>query len=65
MRRPQVSTNGGVLSLFGGFLNIFNNVKVEDFMDVFQNLTFGDVFTMGLPIITGIWLILHKEHSKS
>lgn len=61
MKRTQVTTNLGVISLFGGFLAIFQDVKVVDFFTVFNNLTYGDIMTMIAPFIVGLWAILHDE----
>ena len=61
MKRPQVSTNIGIYSIFGGFLNIFQDVKVEDFLDTFSGVTCGEAVSMLLPLVVGVYAILHKE----
>lgn len=61
MERPKVSTNVGLWSIFGGFLNVFSNVRVENFFEVFSNLTFGALAAMLIPFVAGIVSIIHKE----
>lgn len=63
MRRTQVSTKIGWLSMLGGFLAIYNDVKLTEFMTVFNSLTFGEVIAMLTPFIAGIWAIMHDEKS--
>ena len=64
MHRPQVSTTAGSLALLGGFLSVYNDVKVIDFFIVFQSLTYGEVVAMALPFISGVIAILHNEKKK-
>ncbi len=64
MKKTQVSTNVGVLTILGGFLAIYQDVKIMDFLVVFQNLTYGEFISMFLPIFTGGWAILHNEKKK-
>lgn len=61
MKRTQVSTNIGFISLIGGFLQIYQDVKVVDFFTVFQSLTYGEVVSMVAPFIAGVWAIIHDE----
>ena len=65
MKRTQVSTNIGWLVILGGFLDIYQNVKITDFFTVFQGLTFGQVMGMVTPFITGLWAILHNEKARN
>lgn len=61
MSRPQVSTNVGVYSIAGGFLNVFNDVKLEDFTNVLSNMTFGELIGIVIPFAVGLYSIWHKE----
>lgn len=64
VHRIQTSTSAGATSMFGGILLIFNNVKVDDIASVFQDLTCGEVFGMVLPIVGGVWGMMHNEKPK-
>ena len=59
--KTQVSTGGGALSILSGFLAIYQDVPITDFMIVFKALTFGEVTTMVAPFIIGIVLLIHNE----
>lgn len=61
MHRPQVSTNAGLLAILGGFLAVYNDVKIIDFFVVFESLTYGEVIAMLLPFISGVIAIIHNE----
>lgn len=65
MKKTQVSSNIGVVSILSGFLSIFQNVKLIDFMEVFISLTYGEIFTMIMPFIVGIIAIFHNEETTS
>jgi MFS-type transporter involved in bile tolerance (Atg22 family) len=60
----QTTTHAGVYSIFGGFLNTFNDVKVSDFVDTFNELTFGAIFVMLVPFIVGIVLMYYNEDNN-
>lgn len=59
--RHQTSTHIGIYSIFGGFLNVFEDTKLQDFRQVFSSLTFGELFSILIPFAIGIWAILHDE----
>jgi len=61
MNRPQISTTGGVLTVLAGFLAIYQDIKITDFFTVFQALTFGELVTMALPFVSGMWMFFHDE----
>ncbi len=59
--RHQTSTHIGIYSIFGGFLNVFEDTKLQQFQEVFSSLTFGELFSILIPFAIGIWAILHNE----
>ena len=61
MKRTQVSTNIGWLSIVVGILSAYNDIKLVDFMDIFKTMTVGGLVTMLSPIAIGVWAILHNE----
>ena len=61
MKRPQVSTTGGIFTLLAGFLAVYQDVKIMDFFEVFRGLTWGQVVTMVMPLASGLWMVLHNE----
>ena len=61
MKKTQVSTNVGWLAMAGGFLAIYQDVKILDFLTVFTNLTYGDAIAMAAPFVSGLWAIFHNE----
>ena len=61
MKKPQISTGAGILTILAGFLAVYQDVRLTEFMSVFVNLTFGQVVTMLLPFISGIVAIAHNE----
>lgn len=61
MKRTQVSTNAGAVTIFASLLNIFQNVKVENIPGVVENLTCGEIASMILPILAGAWAMWHDE----
>jgi len=65
MKRTQVSTNIGWLVILGGFLDIYQNVKITDFFTVFQGLTFGQIVGMLIPFLAGFGAILHNEKARN
>lgn len=64
MKKTQVSTNVGILSILSGFLSVYQDVKIVDFMAVFANLTYGEVVTMAAPFLVGALAMFHNEESK-
>lgn len=65
MKKTQQSTNLGVLAMLGGFLAIYQDVRVMDFFEVFKNLTYGDAVAMIIPFVSGLWAIIHNEDNNS
>jgi len=63
MNKPQISTNVGTLSILSGFLAIYQDVKIVEFMEVFKELTYGDVTTMVAPFVIGLIAWFHNEDS--
>ena len=61
MKKPQVSTNIGTLAILSGFLAIYQDVKIVEFMEVFKGLTYGDAVTMVAPFVIGIIAYFHNE----
>ena len=61
MKKVQVSTSAGWLTILGGFLVIYQDVKLVDFMSVFLDLTFGQVIAMIIPFASGVLGIVHNE----
>lgn len=61
MKKPQISTNLGTLSILSGFLVIYQDVKIMDFMEVFKGLTYGDLTTMIAPFVIGLVAWAHNE----
>jgi hypothetical protein len=57
----QTTTHIGLYSMFGGFLNIFKDIKTEDFIHTFSGLTFGEIFSMAIPFAIGLWAMLHDD----
>jgi hypothetical protein len=62
--KAETSTHIGIYSIMGGFLNIFQDVRVEEFLPVLKDLTFGQLFAMLVPFVIGLWSILHREKEK-
>lgn len=65
MQKPQVSSNIGVISIAHGFLRIFGETRFFDFMSVFTNLTYGQIFEMLLPFLIGIVALWHNEETSN
>ena len=61
MKRPQVSTNMGIMSAFAGFLQIYRDVPLDKFFVVADGLTYGDAATVALPFIVAIYGFMHDE----
>ena len=59
--RHQTTTHIGIYSIFGGFLNVFEDTRLQQFQEVFSKLTFGELFSILIPFAIGIWAILHNE----
>jgi len=59
--RHQTTTNIGIYSIFGVFLNVFEDTRLQQFQEVFSKLTFGELFSILIPFAIGIWAILHNE----
>jgi len=60
-KKLQTTTHLGLYSMCGGFLNIFQNVKIEAFFDIFKGLTCGEAFGMFVPFAVGLYAIFHNE----
>ena len=56
----QTTTHIGIYSMLGGFLNIFQDVKLHEFMETFKGLTFGQLISILIPFAIGVWAIMHK-----
>lgn len=63
--KHQTTTHIGFYSIFGGFLNAFENTKLEDFSKVINDMTFGEVFSILIPFLVGLWAIFHNEDKQS
>lgn len=61
MNKPQVSTNIGLATIATALLDIFRNVKPEEVLSIFNNMTIGEISTTIMPLTLGLWAILHKE----
>jgi len=59
--KHQTTTHMGMYSIFGGFLNAFENTKLENFGSALNDLTFGELFSIIIPFAIGLWAILHNE----
>ena len=64
MKRTQVSTNAGWASMAAGFLNVFGNIQVINFLDTVKAMTFAQLLGALGPFAVGIWMIWHDEKKK-
>jgi UDP-3-O-[3-hydroxymyristoyl] glucosamine N-acyltransferase len=64
MNKLQTTTHIGVYSMFAGFLNIFQDVKIEDFFEITHGLTFGEVIAAILPFLIGLYSMIYNEENN-
>jgi len=64
MKKAQQSTNIGILTILGGFLNAYYDVQIGDFLGTLDGLTFGAAYNILAPFVLGIWAIYHNEERK-
>jgi len=61
MRKTQVSTNVGASAIIVAFLDIFGRATPSTILSVFSGLTIGEIATMVMPLLIGLWSIFHNE----
>ncbi len=63
-KQLQTTTHIGIYTLFSGFLNVFQDVKLNEFWWTFKGLTYGELLAMVLPLLIGLWAIFYNEKPK-